>query len=150
MPFSAHIKSVISKTRNGIGLLKYLSNYLPRKSLSQLYKPYVRPHMDYGIVIYHIPGKIYKASQNTTLPKLMGKLESVQYSSALAFARKGRRISRDKLYVELGWESRTSRRWGRRLPFFHNIINNLTLSYTKEPIPSPPQLTYFLRDREAV
>ena len=106
--------------------------------------------MDYGIVIYHIPGKIYKASQNTTLPKLMGKLESVQYSSALAFARKGRRISRDKLYVELGWESRISRRWGRRLPFFHNIINNLTLSYTKEPIPSPPQLTYFLRDREAV
>ena len=36
LSFSAHIKSVISKTRKGIGLLKFLSKYLPRHTLSEL------------------------------------------------------------------------------------------------------------------
>ena len=53
LSFSAHIKSAISKTRRGIGLLKYLSKYLPRHTLNELYKLYVRPHLDYGDVIYH-------------------------------------------------------------------------------------------------
>ena len=35
LSFSAHIKSAISKTRKGIGLLKYLSKYLPRQTLSE-------------------------------------------------------------------------------------------------------------------
>ena len=34
LSFSAHINSAISKTRKGIGLLKYLSKYLPRHTLS--------------------------------------------------------------------------------------------------------------------
>ena len=58
LSFSAHINAAISKTRKGIGLLKYLSKYLPRQTLSELYKLYVRPHLDYGDVIYHIPAKI--------------------------------------------------------------------------------------------
>ena len=33
LSFSAHVKSAISKTRKGIGLLKYLSQYLPRHTL---------------------------------------------------------------------------------------------------------------------
>ena len=64
LSFSVHIKSAISKTRKGIGLLKYLSNYLPRHTLNELYKLYVRPHLDYGDVIYHIPAKVCDLSQN--------------------------------------------------------------------------------------
>ena len=41
LSFSAHINSAISKTRKGIGFLKYLSKYLPRHTLSELYKLYV-------------------------------------------------------------------------------------------------------------
>ena len=52
LSFSAHIKAAISKTRKGIGLLKYLSKYLPRHTLNELHKLYVRPHLDYGDVIY--------------------------------------------------------------------------------------------------
>ena len=84
LSFSAHIKSAISKTRKGIGLLKYLSKYLPRQTLNELYKLYVRPYLDYGDVIYHIPAKVCDLSQNIVLPNLMDKLESVQYSAALA------------------------------------------------------------------
>ena len=118
LSFSAHVKSIISKTRKGIGMLKHLSNYLPRKTFDQLYKLYVRPHLDYGDVIYHIPAKICDVSHNNTLPKLMDKLESVQYSAALAITGTWRGTSRDKLYLELGWESLNFLRWSRRLTLF--------------------------------
>ena len=95
LSFSGHIKSVISKTRKGIGLLKYLSKYLPRNTLNELYKLYVRPHLDYGNVIYHIPAKVCEFSQNIILPNIMERLESVQYSAASAVTGTWRGTSRD-------------------------------------------------------
>ena len=85
LSFSAHIKSAISINRKGVGLLKYLSKYLSRHTLNELYKLnyYVRPHLDYGDVIYYIPAKVCEFSQNIILPNLMEKLESLQYSAAL-------------------------------------------------------------------
>ena len=41
LSFSAHIKTAISKSRKGIGLLKCLSKYLPRSTLNELYKLHV-------------------------------------------------------------------------------------------------------------
>ena len=99
--FSAHVKAAISKTRKGIGLLKYLSKYLPRHTLNELYKLYVRPHLDYGDVIDHIPPKVCEFSQNIALSNLMEKVESVQYSAALAVSGTWRGTSREKLYAEL-------------------------------------------------
>ena len=150
LSFSAHIKAAISKTRKGIGLLKYLSKYLPRHTLNELYKLYVRPHLDYGDVIYHIPSKVCEFSQNIILPSLMEKLESVQYSAALAVTGTWRGTSRDKLYAELGWESLSSRRWSRRLTLFYKIINNLTPLYTRDPIPPLHQSQYSLRKQDVV
>ena len=150
LSFSAHIKAAISKARKGIGLLKYLSKYLPRHTLSELYKLYVRPHLDYGDVIYHIPPKVCEFSQNIALSNLMEKVESVQYSAALAVSGTWRGTSREKLYAELGWESLSSRRWSRRLTLFYKIINNLTPLYTKEPIPPLQQSNYSLRNRDVI
>lgn len=66
---------------------------------------YVRPHLDYGDVIYHLPPTANEFSRNINLPNLMEKLESVQYSAALAITKTWRGTSRVKLYAELGWES---------------------------------------------
>ena len=41
-------------------MVKYLSKYLPRQTLNELYKLYVRPHLDYSDVIYHIPATTVK------------------------------------------------------------------------------------------
>ena len=150
LSFSAHMKAAISKTRKGIGLLKYLSKYLPRHTLNELYKLHVRPHLDYGDVIYHIPAKVCEFSQNTILPNLMEKLESVQYSAALAVTGTWRGTSREKLYAELGWESLNSRRWSRRLTLFYKILNNLTPLYTKVPIPPLHQSNYSLRNQDVI
>ena len=37
LSFSTHIKAAVSKARKGVGLLKYLSKYLPRNSLNELF-----------------------------------------------------------------------------------------------------------------
>ena len=100
LSFSAHIHAAITKSRKGIGMLKFLSKYLPRNTLSDLYKLYVRPHLDYGDVIYHVPER-----DDGSKSYLMGKLESVQYSAALAVTGTWRGTCRERLYNELGWES---------------------------------------------
>ena len=115
LSFATHIKAAISKSRKSIGLLKYLSKYLLRHTLNELYKLYVRPH--------HIPAKVCEFIGNKTLPNLLEKLESVHYFAALAVSGTWKGTSREKLYAELGWESLSSRRWSRRLIF--KVINNL-------------------------
>ena len=84
LSFSAHIKAAIAKTRKGVGLLKFLSKYLPRHTLNELFKLYLRPHLEYGDVIYHIPAKVCELSSTIILSSLMEKIESVQYSAVLA------------------------------------------------------------------
>ena len=80
----------------------------------------------------------------------MEKLESVQYSAALAVTGTWRGTSREKLYAELGWESLSSRRWSRHLTLFYKIVNDLTPLYTRDPIPALHQSQYSLRKQDVV
>ena len=150
LSFEAHIKATISKARKGIGLLRMLSKYLPRNALCQVYKSYVRSQLDYGDVIYHNPSKTNDLFCRSYLPCWMEKLESVQYTAALAITGAWRGTSRAKLYNELGWESLDSRRWCRRLTLFYKITNNLTPDYTRYPIPPLHQSEYSLRNRDVI
>ena len=34
-------------------MIRYLSKYVSRNVLDQIYKLYVRPHLDYGDIIHH-------------------------------------------------------------------------------------------------
>ena len=61
----------------------------------------MRPHLDYGDVIYHIPAKVCNYSQDITLPSIMEKTESVQYSVAPTITRTWKGISSEKIYAEL-------------------------------------------------
>ena len=150
LSFASHINAAISKSRKGIGMLRFLSKYLPRHTLNEMYKLYVRPHLDYGDVIYHIPHNICEFSHSVVLTNVMEKLESVQYSAALAVTGAWRGTARDKLYDELGWESLNLRRWSRRLILFYKIVNNVTLDYTRYPIPHLKESNYDLRRRATI
>ena len=55
LTFTYHVVDKIKVANKLIGTLKYLSKYLPLKTLAQMYKMFVRPHLDYADVIYHIP-----------------------------------------------------------------------------------------------
>ena len=47
LSFYDHINTQISKANKGIGILKGLSNTLPRISLLTINKSFIRPHLDY-------------------------------------------------------------------------------------------------------
>ena len=50
--FSEHLKTVLQKTNKTIGLLRKLLTLLPRAPLITVYKSFIRPHVDYGDMIY--------------------------------------------------------------------------------------------------
>ena len=92
-----------------------------------IYKWFVRPHLDYG--------DIYQPNNES----MNSKLESVQYNAALAIAgakvKKGKWISRSKLYKELGIESLKSRRNFRCFCSFHKILSTGLPTYLFSLIP---------------
>ena len=50
--FFNDIKEKISKANKGIGILRKLHNVLPTNSLITIYKFFIRPHLDYGAIIF--------------------------------------------------------------------------------------------------
>ena len=53
--FNLHIKEKMSEAMKGIGAIQKLNKTLPRYSLITIYKSFVRPHLDYGDIIYDQP-----------------------------------------------------------------------------------------------
>ena len=122
--FSKHISEAIKKATKGLSLMKFLSRYVSRNVLDLCYKLYVRPHLDYGDVIYH-----------NQRADLMNLIEQIQYKAALIVSGCWQGTSRVKLYDELGWETLADRRWGRRMTVYYKIVNGLTPSYLFEHVP---------------
>ena len=145
LTFGGHIKEKISKANKGVGVIKYLSCYVPVKTLDQIYKMYVRPHLDFCDVIYHIPEKLDHFSSKLSLSFWMEKLERVQYHAALAVTGTWKGTNSEKIYDELGWEPLWKRRWFRRLVQFYKIQNDLTPNYLKIPVPPTRSHLYGLR-----
>ena len=136
--FSKHVKEAVLKALKGVSLLKYLSKYVDSYVLNLSYKLYVRPHLDYGDIIYH--------NQRSDLMKL---IEQVQYKAALIVSGCWQGTSRERLYEELGWESLCERRWARRLTTFYKIKNGLAPSYLSEHIPEHNETNISFRHRNA-
>ena len=50
--FSEHLKIILQKTNKTIGLLRKHQILLTRAPLITIYKSFIRPHLDYGDMIY--------------------------------------------------------------------------------------------------
>ena len=74
--FSNHFEEKISKAKKGIGILRNLYNLLPRNSLTEIDKSFIRPHLDYSAITFD-------QSENESFCKK--QIKSVQYNAALAF-----------------------------------------------------------------
>ena len=140
LSFKKHILEKIIKAKKHIGIIKHLSRFLPLKSLDQIYKALIRPHLDYCDVIYHIPEKQWQLGG--VLNSLMNDVEKVQYQAALAVTGAWQGSSRSKLYEELGCESLSDRRWCRRILHIHKIVNNKTPVYLLSKLPRRRRLLY--------
>ena len=70
------------------------------KSLDQMYKASVRPHLDYCDVIYHLPPLLHQAPLGVSLNHLMEIVERVQYQAAFAITGAWNGSTRTKLYED--------------------------------------------------
>ena len=95
LSYNNHIKEKLGKVYKGIGLLRNLSNKLPRQALVKIYKGFIRPHLGYGDIVYNKP-------DNETF---INKIEKARFRVALAITGAIRGTSREKCYAELGLES---------------------------------------------
>ena len=100
LTFKHHINKSINKANKGIGIISKLNNILPRSTLLTIYRSFIRPHLDYGDVIYDQPEN----------EPFSCKIESVHDNASLAITGAIKGTSQEKLYQELGLESLRSRR----------------------------------------
>ena len=108
LDFQEHLKDKLSKISKTIGLLRKLQKILTRAPLLTIYKSFIRPHLDYGDIIYD---KAYNSSFHQNV-------EKIQYNSVLAITGAIRETSKERFYQELGLESLEKRRWYRKLCYF--------------------------------
>ena len=123
--FQKHLNNVVSKVNETIGLLRKLQAFLPLQSSVTVYEKFIRPHLDYGDIIY----------DQTYDDSFHQKMESMQYKAALAITGAIRGISL-KIYQKLGLESLRKRRWYRKLCYFFKIFNGQSPKYLFRMLPS--------------
>ena len=113
-----------------VGTLKKLNSILSRFSLLTIYKSFVRPHLDYGDIIYDQPNH----------ESFCQKLESLQYNAAPAISGAIRGTSREKLYNELGLQPFRFRRFLRKMCTLFKINFTKKPNYLYDLIPSENHL----------
>ena len=139
LKFDDHIKMVFRKISKTIGLLRKLHNFVPRAALITIYKAFIRPHLDYGDILYD---QAYNMSFHQ-------KLESIQYNACLAITGAIRGTSKEKLYQEIGLESLQLRRWYRKLGMFYKIFKSKSPQYLFKLIPEKTS-SYVTRNAENI
>ena len=73
LDFQEHLKDKLSKISKTIGLLRKLQKILTRPPLLTIYKSFIRPHLDYGDILYD---QAYNSSFHQNF-------EKIQYNSPL-------------------------------------------------------------------
>ena len=56
--FASHINEKILKACKGLGIIKSVCRFLSVRTVDQIFKMYIRPHLDFCDVIYHVPSFI--------------------------------------------------------------------------------------------
>ena len=130
-----HTDGKIEKGNQGIGIIRRLYKYLPRKALLQIYKSFIRPHLDYCDVIYLKPtyDEFYYAYYSErarsdpayTTELFTINIDAVQYNAATAITGCIRGTSKEKLYTELSLTSLYDRRRFHRLSLLLEKISEL-------------------------
>ena len=91
-----------------------------------VYKSFIRPHLDYGGIIYDQPF-------NNSFQK---RIESIQDNACLAITGAIKATSKERLYEELGLESFQHRRWYRKLCYLYKIVVNKSPNYLFKIVPA--------------
>ena len=110
LDFSSQVKEVCLKANRKLSVLRSV-NMLSRQTLDVLYKLTVRSVIDYALPVY------YKSLKQTDI----GRLENVQYRAGKIVTGALHYTSKEKLNLELGWETIVDRGNLLSLNIFHKI-----------------------------
>ena len=122
LSYEHHLKFVLKKVNKAVYLLREFKQDLLRQSLITIYKLFIRPHLDYGDIVYD---RAFHESFHK-------KLESIQYNAAIAITGASKGTFSEKFFQELGLESLKSRRWLRKLCLFCNSHISFSANSTKQ------------------
>ena len=109
--FHDHVNEILNKANRSLSPLYAIARHLPRNTLDQIYKIYIRPHFDYCDTIY---------DGHITIRDSM-RLETLQNRAARLTTGALFRTSPENLRIDLGWEKLTIRRHIHRLTLFHRL-----------------------------
>ena len=133
LDFKKHLAEKLGKANQGLGVMKQLYKWTPRRSLEEIYKLYTRPHVDYGDIIYDIADLNKNSIFTSTTSNLrMENIEKIQYQAARIVSGAWQGTSREKLYDDLGWESLQNRRTVRKLCILYETLKNRYPRYLSE------------------
>ena len=103
-------------------MMKHIKKWVSNRTLEQIYKLYVRPHLDYGDILYHSAelekSTIFPTEVSNSLSK---RIEMVQYEAARIVTGAWKVTSREKLHEYLGWETLSNRRIQRKLTLLFEV-----------------------------
>ena len=123
LSFHTHLTGTNGKlptARQGLGLLRQLKKWVSPPVLETIYKLYVRPHLDYGDILYHSANTNKLTVEDLkSSSELLRKVESIQYNAARIITGAWKGSSMTQLYNNLGWESLNNRRIMRKLCLLH-------------------------------
>ena len=126
LDFSNHLDYVCLRTSRKLSVLRSV-NILQRQTLDLLYKLTVRSVIDYALPVYY---KCLTQSQ-------IGRLEDIQYRAGKIVTGALHFTSKEKLNLELGWESIFDRGNILSLNIFHKIHRHETRPLIRSCMPKP-------------
>ena len=114
---------------------------LDRRSLENMYKSFVRPVMEYGIVVW---GGTYDTS--------LSKLEEINIKAVRIITGATEKSNIAKLSLETSISSVTERRDMAMLLMFYKVVNNLVPGYLSQLLPSANRniVKYNLRNNDEI
>ena len=82
--FSSHLNDKISKAKTSLGVMKQIKKWVDMKTLENVYKLYVRPHLEYGDLVFDSHDMNKPMIFNLLNPKddISKEIESIQYQAA--------------------------------------------------------------------
>ena len=122
--FFEHFQNILKKVNKTISLLRKLQNNLPRAPLVTIHKSLIRPHLDYGEILYD-------QKFNNSFHEM---LNLIQHNAA--FATTGAiRGSRKRLFQKPDFDSPKQKRWYKKVYLFFKMIKKRSPRYLFELIP---------------
>ena len=116
LTWDEHLKGIMSRASQRIGLLKQMSRYLPPNTTAKLYLYYVRPCFEYASPVWH----------GATPASAAQSLERLQASMARTILRAEWSTPKKELLAALQWPSLRWRRAIASLTLFHRLKNSPT------------------------